>query len=431
MFAPVEKKKKSRKSGADGVLNTESEPIDIIVDSLIGFLEHSSAYLRTVANQVFSLLSSKVQESTIDLILAVSILCQNNFGNEKLTWFQQLERRAPAELAENEDEEMDDLANEENDQEPSDDGEVSSADEDEDEDEDDEVDDNNDEDVQELRRKIEEALKVNGIEAATGDSDEDSDEDLMDDDQMMAIDEQLAQVFRSRMNEKKSSKGEFSENLNTEGLTDNILDTDAQREATHFKNRVLDLVDIFIKKQPTSQHIPRMILPLVDLITGTGLDERQLLDKTTGLLRNRIGKTKEFPSQVDTVDVVMILEELHTRARRTRSSEVLTTLSQCSLYLSKVLLLSGAEKSVINVYRGSSVDFITRKTSTLNTAFLQDFIRRYPETGWSLRGDIITASTQATSVYRRCQAFQLLHTIVNQLTTLVRLIFQKLQLQST
>jgi DNA polymerase phi len=67
--------------------------------------------------------------------------------------------------------------------------------------------DSNDEEVDiELRNKIEEALRVNGIEAATGDSDEEE-EELMDDEQMMAIDEQLAEVFRSRVNEKKSGKG--------------------------------------------------------------------------------------------------------------------------------------------------------------------------------------------------------------------------------
>lgn len=60
----------------------------------------------------------------------------------------------------------------------------------------------------ELRKKIEEALRVNGIEPATDGTDEDSDEELMDDDQMMAIDEQLADVFRSRANEKKSGKGQ-------------------------------------------------------------------------------------------------------------------------------------------------------------------------------------------------------------------------------
>jgi DNA polymerase phi len=60
----------------------------------------------------------------------------------------------------------------------------------------------------ELRNKIEEALRVNGIEPATGETDSE-DEELMDDDQMMAIDEQLAQVFRSRRNEKKGGKGMF------------------------------------------------------------------------------------------------------------------------------------------------------------------------------------------------------------------------------
>lgn len=58
----------------------------------------------------------------------------------------------------------------------------------------------------ELRNKIEEALRVNGIEPATGETDSE-DEELMDDDQMIAIDEQLAQVFRSRANQKKGGKG--------------------------------------------------------------------------------------------------------------------------------------------------------------------------------------------------------------------------------
>ena len=55
----------------------------------------------------------------------------------------------------------------------------------------------------ELRSKIEEALRVNGIEPER----DSEDEELMDDDQMMVIDEQLAQVFRSCTNEKKGGKG--------------------------------------------------------------------------------------------------------------------------------------------------------------------------------------------------------------------------------
>lgn len=66
-------------------------------------------------------------------------------------------------------------------------------------------DDNDNEEDTELRRKIEEALRVNGIEPATGETDSEE-EELMDDEQMMAIDEQLSQVFRTRANERKSSK---------------------------------------------------------------------------------------------------------------------------------------------------------------------------------------------------------------------------------
>jgi DNA polymerase phi len=66
------KSKKARKSSVDTDMESVSEPIDVLVDSIIGLLEQSTAYLRSVANQAFSLLSSAVQDTTIDLILTVS-----------------------------------------------------------------------------------------------------------------------------------------------------------------------------------------------------------------------------------------------------------------------------------------------------------------------------------------------------------------------
>jgi DNA polymerase phi len=112
--------------------------------------------------------------------------------------FQQLERRDPAELAGN-NEDTDDLEEDEEEDSVDDENHISL--------DEDDVEDDDDARVQELRGKIEDTLKVNGIEATTGNLDEDSDEELMDDGQMMAIDEQLSQVFRSRVNEKKSYKG--------------------------------------------------------------------------------------------------------------------------------------------------------------------------------------------------------------------------------
>ena len=79
------KKSNGKKAGKEKAIEEAadaSEPIDIIVDSIIGFLEKSTAFLRVVGNQAFSLMSSSVKKSSIDLILLVChILClQRNRG---------------------------------------------------------------------------------------------------------------------------------------------------------------------------------------------------------------------------------------------------------------------------------------------------------------------------------------------------------------
>ncbi|KAI0654742.1 DNA polymerase phi-domain-containing protein [Cubamyces menziesii] len=386
MFPAESKKgKKSRKSmGEDKGKEKElPAPIDVLVDAVIGFLEKGTAYMRAVANQVFALLSGAVQESTIDLILT------------------QLERRDPDELMADEDEDVE-MDGEEEDQEggeaEDDESSSSSSDDDQDEDEDEEVDEEAD---LELRRKIEEALRVNGISAATGESDDESEEELMDDDQMLAIDEQLAAAFKARASEKGRRK-----------------DVDAQREATHFKNRVLDLIDVFVKKQPTSPLIIRLIFPLVELIVGTGPDEKQLADKATGILRNRIGKSKEVPTSISKEDAAKTLEELHTLARKASTGDVLTTLNQCSIYLSRVLLHNEASEVVQKAYRESLTDFVARKASRLNPPFIDDFVKRFPQAAWSIRDDLVKAPGDALNGFRQAQAFHFVSTLVNQLQAL-------------
>ncbi|KAF8061577.1 DNA polymerase phi-domain-containing protein [Lyophyllum atratum] len=373
MFPQGKKSKKARKSAAADTDEAAAEPVDIFVDTIIGFLEKSTAYMRTVGNQVFALLSGAVQESTIDLIVT------------------QLERRDPTELLEDDDEEMSGV------DENGDEGGEESEEESEESDVGLEDDDSNDEEEDlVLRHKIEEALRVNGIEAATDDSDED--EELMDDDQMMAIDEQLAAVFRSQANGNKTA--------NSVGV---------QREATHFKNRVLDLVDTFVKKQPSSRLVVRLIPPLIELIAGTGQDERQLSDKAKGILRSRIAKSKEIPVDVDVESTLAIVTDLHTRARKVHSSDMLATLSQCSLYLSRILVHLDSEKALLEIYQQSLSDFMTRKNSALNSNFFQDFIRRSPTSAWALRNHLLDLSGRAVNAYRQGQAYQLLDTLISQI----------------
>ncbi|KAJ3735465.1 DNA polymerase phi-domain-containing protein [Lentinula guzmanii] len=368
------KKKKRGRPSAPSEDEDGPEPIDVIVDTIIGFMEKSTAYMRIVGNQVFSLISDQVKSSTIDLILT------------------QLETRDPT-TEESSNEEMDEDEKDEgedNDNVVSDSSSSSGDESDEEEDNDDvEVD-------EELRQKILEALSVNGIDAANEDDDE-SDEQYMDDDQMMAIDEHLAEIFRSRVNEKKASK-----------------DVDAQREATHFKNRVLDLVDIFIKKQPSSSSIVRLIIPLIDLITRTTSDERQLSDKAQGIVRSRIGKLKEFPSSISSEEVEPVLETLHQRARTERSPEYLSILGDCCIYLSQLMIHAGMRDEVVVQYRQSLTDFITRKNSLLNVSFFQQFIRRSRSAAWGIRNDLLELPEKAVNMYRRFQMYQLIHDLLTE-----------------
>ncbi|KAJ7694223.1 DNA polymerase phi-domain-containing protein [Mycena rosella] len=369
MFFPTKKSKsKKAQKAAEDPDDAPLEPVDVMVDTIIGFLEKSTAYMRTIGNQVFSLISSSVQGSTIDLILS------------------QLERRHPSELAHDDDSEDGETGDEED---------SSSGSESDDPDEGDE---SSDGEVDlELRRKIEEALRVNGVDAATGDSDDDSEEELMDDEQMLAVDEQLAQVFRMREGEKKGKN------------------VDAQREATHFKNRVLDLVDTFVKKESTSPHIINLLLPLVELSTGTSSDERHLTDKAKGILRSRIAKSKDVPSNADIEAVKAAMTDLHVRARKMHSPDLLATLSQCSLYVAKILIEGDAQDAVLNSYRESLEDFTTRKNSALNNNFFLDAIRRYPQISWTLRQDILSLSSKAVNGYRRAQSLQLVQALVTRL----------------
>lgn len=83
-----------------------------------------------------------------------------------------------------------------------------------DSDSDSESEDDEDEDEEpdlELRSKLEAALRSSGIGPADDSEGEgDSEEEVMDDDQMMAIDDQLAEIFKSRTSEKKGGKGKMN-----------------------------------------------------------------------------------------------------------------------------------------------------------------------------------------------------------------------------
>ncbi|EJD46060.1 hypothetical protein AURDEDRAFT_63592 [Auricularia subglabra TFB-10046 SS5] len=381
-------KDKSPSKAASSDAEEEPEPIDIFVNFLIGYLERGTAYTKAIATRAFEPLCSALQASTVSLIL--SQLERRPVGDE----------HSADEDVEMEGDEEEDASQAASSSDEDEDAEVDDEDEDSDDDDDDSIDDDDDDDEEEeadpeLRSRIEEALRLSGVEPAG----EDSDEELMDDDQMMQLDEHLADIFRLR----KSEKGGAKQGAN------------AQREATHFKNRVLDLVDIFIRKQATSPHIPAMVLPLLDLITGTGQDEKQLQDKASGILRSRLGKNKELPELADTSETEDVFKHLHERARKARSGQVLAVISQSTVYVARVLAQHARGALVAEQYGESVKDYATRKSSPLTTSFFLDFVRRLHDVAWGIRSPLLEAMREPVNFYRATQVFLVFQSLTSPL----------------
>ena len=184
----------------------------------------------------------------------------------------------------------------------------------------------------------------------------------------------------------------------------------------------MDLLDIFVKRQPTSPHILRFLVPLLSL---TFSDEKQVSEKATGLLMSRIGKLKEIPTGIDIEKVSVILDDLHTRARKVRSRDAVAIISRCSLYVSRALLHVGAEETVQMTYTMSLMDFTERKASDLNGQFFGEFIKRYPRAAWGMRAALLTASMKAVNAYRQGQAYILIETLLNHLSCLVGVVHHR------
>ena len=199
-----------------------------------------------------------------------------------------------------------------------------------------------------------------------------------------------------------------------------VTDVGAQREATHFKNRILDLVDIYLKKQPTSPFVLHLITPLVDIVARSSQDERQLSDKATGIIRSRFGKLKDVPTEADIEQVALIVTNVHSEARKSHSSDLLSILSLFGTYLSRILVQLKAERPLLDSYRESLADFTTRKNSSLNSSFFQDFIKRFPTQAWGLRQDLLDQCRKSINAYRQGQVLLLLELLVGLLPSMVR-----------
>ncbi|KIS71846.1 DNA-directed DNA polymerase [Mycosarcoma maydis] len=392
--------------------------IELLCDCLLSFLELSSAFLRTSASNAFEVFAKDMTKQSIDLLLS-------HLGTSD-------------QVAENQDDQDDDemdqddasaLQEDRQEAQPSDTSATSDDDEDESDAGPDDEDEEDEQVDEELRARVRAVLLESGMADSDSDDDDDSAEDAengedeeddaqsnagsdssiefsdLGDDEMMLLDDKLAEVFRQRVSAARGQK-------------------EAKQEAIALRFKVLELVEIFARKQPQSGLMLDLILPLYELWTNRDDDTEQLATKARTLMLGRISKAKTVPDEFSADQVISLLQRMHTEARESSSNDVSNVSSALNLYLTKVAVSSKPDNvksaldgQLLSIYRESLLDYLLRKSSRLRHEFLIDAFRRFALLGWELRSDLLdhVRPGSATRAFRQVQVMSMLQAVLTQI----------------
>lgn len=217
----------------------------------------------------------------------------------------------------------------------------------------------------------------NGTNTDAGDPADDTDSDeSMDDEQMLALEPHLAAAFRARTNATStlaiseadaSRKGKQTPSASEQRKKDSSA---AKSNMLNFKNRVLDLLGIWLKQDPSNGLTLQVVLPLLELIRTTS--SKQIAEKTAVLLKTYFdaAKGKGMPTVLvvdqeeidervkdeqsvfngprDQQMLYLMLKDIHEEALRFASKLHAGVCSRASLFLARCLLDQSTRKSTID-----------------------------------------------------------------------------------
>eukprot|EP00850_Spirogloea_muscicola_P003391 SM000013S26560 [mRNA] locus=s13:1161056:1167347:+ [translate_table: standard] len=381
------------------VAESDSTPpdMDVLVDILLSLLARPSLLARTASEQVFRAFWADLTATGLKDMLR--IIQKQPKGVQRRTG----KRSGGSPNAEEEEDEDDDLLEEEGDEDEDDEGEEDDAggevgasvgekaEEEEEEEE---------EEGEEVEEQEEVGARDGGARPRRDmgeEEEEDDDEDeAVDDEAMLRMDSSLAQMLKLRGAE---AKGEAKE---------------AQAQLQHFKFRVLNLVDLFLKRCPSSPLVVLAVAPLLQAFAGSLAPEGSpaLAERILGVLRNRICKSKEYPRgpELDMATVVDLLTKLVNLASRATNTRVASVAAECSHWALKVLHTRAPSEVIImqQIYSSALLEYFKRKKSRLQRRFFSETFRRQPWLGRSLLAQVLESAASAGSEYLLAESWQLL-----------------------
>ncbi|XP_066251995.1 myb-binding protein 1A [Euwallacea similis] len=329
-------------SEENSLIESENDPywLEVVVDLFLNLLSHNSHLLRSIMNSVFPHLCQYMNSTTLHQI--VSVLDPQNDENP-------LSREADSE-SESEGEEAE-----------SQDEEDVSKDEDSDSDEDIGDDDANEQTANDKLRMALHKVLSNGGAESDGES---IDLDQISDNEGEKLDQALADAFKQfKPNHGKRRK-----------------QTKDQETLTHFRVRVLDLIEIYIDSTPSMKLSLEIMLPLLQAVEFSIRDEHQkpLHDRLKHVLKKLLG-LKKF-SDIDGVDgdiLLKILKSILDKGGRNTLlvQEMGEQISDCCIFIVKCSdILLGSENfsskikkqvksSILEVLSGELYQFCAKRES--------------------------------------------------------------------
>jgi hypothetical protein len=146
----------------------------------------------------------------------------------------------------------------------------------------------------------------------------------------------------------------------------------------HHQLQVLDLVERLCLKTQSAQVLAVSIRALVDVLFSKKDAASHLVKKTGRILRAVTAK----PSKRDfdaTAPLLEALRHLHGRVRSRGTQKMVSALSVCNLFLSKLLWSTDNNQAeVTDLTRHTLSDFATRKASQVPSEFLASIARSMP-----------------------------------------------------
>ncbi|KAL5015716.1 hypothetical protein ScPMuIL_005305 [Solemya velum] len=276
---------------------------------------------------------------------------------------------------------------------------------------------------QPVDEKLQQTVKSALGKAAAKESDDDDLPDLSDS-EMFALDDALADAFRSL------SKGKRDKDAK-----------ERKKQIITFKLRILDMIPPLLKGQPSSGTVVDLIFPLLNLMNNGQKvkEEKQLGDKATAIFRS-LFKLKKIPAapKSDRNRLFLMIEDLIQFSTKVPNTPMVVEVSTACLLVIKLLLgIEGTpakgkdsqspekrdakkqnfKKKTVEKVSDSLLDCLSRKDHKLNPRFFHILLKRLPLVFWPLSKCLLsTIQNKENRIYCRTLASEMLSILLTNIT---------------